>query len=208
MAESAVNFTQLLTALGKSGALDENSLRVIETNAAGTIVDSAVPFQFDKDADYNATTKASGTMVVFMTGTTASSAIRYYDVYFDVTGGSFTPPSFSPWVAIQESDWDMGQAAYRIDGPGVSMYYQTAAGAFSSIIDKDFHDWIDWNFLDGPGGTYRGIPNAVSPESYFHPGALNAVSSVLSKGPLKVTVNRHFRREMEARWEFYPRYAR
>ena len=208
MAESPVNFTQLLTAMGKSGTLDENSLRVIETNAAGTVLNDAVPFQFDKDTDYNAATKASGTVVVFMTGTTASSAARYYDVYFDVTGGSFTPPTFSPWVAIQESDWDMGQAAYRIDGPGVSLYYQTGAGAFSSMLDKDLHDWIDWNFLDGPGGTYRGIPNAIFPESYFHPGASNAVSSVLSKGPLKVTVRTVTDDgKWEARWEFYSRYA-
>ena len=63
-AEQAVNYTTLLSALGKSGALDENSLRVIETNAAGTIVNTSVPFQFDKDADYDASSKASGTMVI------------------------------------------------------------------------------------------------------------------------------------------------
>ena len=208
MAESPVNFTQLLTALGKSGTLDANSLRVIETNAAGNIIDTAVSFQFDRDTDFNATTKASGTMVIFMNGTTGASASRYYDVYFDLTGGSFSAPSVPQWVAIQESDWDMGQAAYRIDGPGVSLYYQTEAGAFSSMIDKDYNDWIDWNFVDGPGGTYRGIPNAIFPESYFHPGASNAVSSVLSKGPLKVTVKTATSDgKWEARWEFYPRYA-
>ena len=208
MAETPVNFTQLLTALGRSGTLDLNSLRVIETNAAGTVIDSAVSFQFDRDTDFNATTKASGTVVIFMNGTTGASASRYYDVYFDLTGGSFSAPSFSPWVAIEESEWDMGQAAYRIDGPGVSMYYQTQAGAFSSMIDKDYNDWIDWNFVEGPGGTYRGIPNAVYPESFFHPGALNAVSSVLSKGPLKVTVKTVTSDgKWEARWEFYPRYA-
>ena len=207
-AESAVNFTQLLTAMGKSGTLDVNSLRVIETNASGTILDASVPFQFDEDPDFNATTKASGTMVVLMTGTTGSSATRYYDVYFATTGGSFSPPVFAPLVGIAENESDGGQPAYRIDGPGVSMYYQTEAGAFSSIVDQDYLDWVDWNFLDGPGGTYRGVPNAGYPESIFHPGALNAISTVLSKGPLKVSVRTVTDdNAWEARWEFYSRYA-
>ena len=131
-AETSVNFTQLFTTLGTSGTLDENSLRVIETDAGGTILSTSVPFQFDKDADYNATTKASGTMVILLTGTTGSSASRYYDIYFTKTGGSFTPPSFAPLVSIEENTSDGGQAAYRIDGPGSSMYYQTEAGGFSS----------------------------------------------------------------------------
>jgi hypothetical protein len=207
-AESAVNFTQLLTALGKSGTLDVNSLRVIETNAAGTILDASVPFQFDKDADYNATSKASGTMVVLMKGTTSSSASRYYDVYFETTGGSFSPPSFATLVGIDENASDGGQAAFRVDGPGVSMYLQTEAGAISSMIDKDYLDWVDWNFTAGAGGTYRGIPNAIYPESNFHPGAQNAISTVLSKGPLKVSVRTvTSNNAWEARWEFYSRYA-
>jgi hypothetical protein len=207
-AESAVNFTQLLSALGKSGTLDVNSLRVIETNAAGTILDASVPFQFDKDTDFNATTKASGTMVVLMKGTTGSSASRYYDVYFETTGGSFSPPVFAALVGIDENSSDGGQAAYRIDGPGVSMYFQTEAGAISGMIDRDYLDWVDWNFTDGAGGTYRGIPNAIYPESNFHPGAQNAISSVLSKGPLKVSVRTvTSNNAWEARWEFYSRYA-
>jgi hypothetical protein len=181
---------------------------VIETDAAGSIVNTSVPFQFDKDADYNASSKASGTMVILMGGTTGSSASRYFDIYFNETGGSFTPPSFPALVAIEEDDWDMGQAAYRIDGPGVSMYYQTQSGAISSLMDKDLNDWIEWNFLDGPGGTYRGLPNMVYPESYFHPGALNAISTVISKGPLKITVRTVTNDDKwETRWEFYSRYA-
>ncbi|MCC6396331.1 MAG: hypothetical protein IT282_04890, partial [Bacteroidetes bacterium] len=207
-AETAVNFTQLLTTLGASGALDENSLRVIETDAAGIILDTSVPFQFDKDADYNASSKASGTMVILLTGTTGSAATRFFDIYFALTGGSFPPPTFPQIVGIVENASDMGQAAYRIDGPGSSMYYQTQAGAFSSWLDANFNDWIDWNFVGGAGGTYRGIPNAIYPESKFHPGALDATSSVVSKGPLKITVKTVTGDgKWEARWEFYSRYA-
>ncbi len=207
-AEKAVNFTTLLTALGKSGALDENSLRVIETDAAGTIVNTSVPFQFDKDADYDASNKASGTMVILMGGTTGSSATRYYDIYFNETGGSFSPPSFSPRIAIEENDWDMGQTAYRIDGPGVTMFYQTEAGAFSTMLDKEFNDWLSWGFDPGPGGIYRGTPNAIFPEGWFHPGATSATSSVPYKGPLKITISTTTNDgNWECRWEVYPRYA-
>jgi hypothetical protein len=207
-AETTVNFTTLLSALGKSGALDENSLRVIETDAAGTILNTAVPFQFDKASDFNASTKASGTMVILLGGTTGSSATRYFDIYFNETGGSFSPASFSPLIAIDENSSDMGQAAFRIDGPGVTMYYQTEAGAFSTMLDKDYNDWLSWGFDPGPGGIYRGTPNAIFPEGWFHPGATSATSTVTYQGPLKITISTVTNDgNWACRWEVYPRYA-
>ena len=52
------------------------------------------------------------------------------------------------------------------------------------------------------------IPNAIFPESKFHPGALDAVSTLQSKGPLKVTIRTVTGDgKWECLWEFYPRYA-
>jgi len=55
---------------GLSGALDDSHLRVIETDATGLVLNEQVQFQFDKDADYQASTNASGQLVVLAPGQT------------------------------------------------------------------------------------------------------------------------------------------
>jgi hypothetical protein len=45
----AMNLTSLFAAVGTTGALNENSLRVIEVDGGGNVIDSTVVFQFDKD---------------------------------------------------------------------------------------------------------------------------------------------------------------
>ena len=71
-AEIALNFTQLLSGLGVNGTFDPNAIRVIEVNGSNSVVDDAVPFQFDRATNYNATTNPAGTLVVRMTGATAA----------------------------------------------------------------------------------------------------------------------------------------
>src|SRR5690606_13312829 len=67
-AEFDLNFSQLWTSLGKTGTLDPNSIRVVEVDGSGDVIDADVPFQFDKAADYNAASKAAGTLVLIMEG--------------------------------------------------------------------------------------------------------------------------------------------
>jgi len=58
-AEFDLNFTALWDSLGKTGTLDPNSIRVVEVDGDDTVIDDAVPFQFDKATDYNAAGKAA-----------------------------------------------------------------------------------------------------------------------------------------------------
>ena len=211
--ETKINFTQLLTSLGRSGTYDENSLRVIETDAVGTVLNTNVPFQFDKDATYNAATSASGELVILMTGATPGTSTRHFDVYFETTGKSFTPPTVTSRLSIVESSWDEGQDAYRVNGQGITYYYQNRAGGFSSVLDRGSNDWVDFHPYWGSAGAYRGIPNAIftgedSPQNAFHPGKTNSTSTVLNRGPLRISVRTATNDGMnECIWNFYARHA-
>ena len=66
--ETSVNFTQLLASQGQGGALADNSIRVVEVAADGTVLNDAVPFQFDKAGDFDAAGNAAGTLSFVLTG--------------------------------------------------------------------------------------------------------------------------------------------
>jgi hypothetical protein len=212
-AEARLNFTQLLSAAGIPGTLDENSLRVEEVTSGGALVDANVPFQFDRDASYNATTNASGTLVFILEGSTAASATRYYRVSFDRTGAGYTPPSVAPQITFTDNVTDEGQASYRIATPVGTYFYHKEGAGFSSLNDPAGNDWIGYHNFGGSDGMYRGIPNLGG---RFHPGytATNgrgtaSTSSILSQGPLKLTIRSvTIDSAWECTWEIYPRYAR
>lgn len=144
-AEFDLNFTQLWASLGKTGTLDPNSVRVVEVDANDNVIDATVPFQFDEAIDFNATTKAAGTVVVIMEGNTPAEATRRYHVYFDVTGKGFAPPTVTPLITFNGSATDEGMAAYRMDTPVGTYFYHVKGGGFSSFNDLSGNDWISWN---------------------------------------------------------------
>ena len=215
-AEFELNFTQIWSTLGKTGALDPNSIRVVEVDANDAVIDDTVPFQFDKAVDFNATNKAAGTLVLIMEGNTAAGASRRYHVYFDVTGKGFAPPSVPAQVTLTDGLIDEGDAAYKITTPNGEYYFHPKGGGFSSLDDADGNDWINYNkTVSGNGGTFRGIPNAVSPNNggHFHPGSKTMTTTVRNSGPLKVTLhvketkNNATRTEWEGMFEIYPNYV-
>ena len=215
-AEFELNFTQLWTSLGKTGTLDPNSIRVVEIDANDNVLDDAVPFQFDKATDYNAASKAAGTLVLILKGNTAAGASRTYHVYFDVTGKGFAAPSVPAQVTLTEGLIDEGNAAYKIATRNGEYYYHPKGGGFSSLNDADGNDWIDYHQTPlGNAGSYRGIPNAVSPNNggHFHPGSKTMTTTVRNSGPLKVTLhvkeskNYPSRLEWEGMFEIYPDYV-
>lgn len=57
-ADVAINFTPLLDQVGDDGRFDPNSIRVLEVDEA-TIIDDAVPFQFDRANDFNPSSNAA-----------------------------------------------------------------------------------------------------------------------------------------------------
>jgi hypothetical protein len=213
-AEVPINFSTILNSLGASGSLNTNSIRVVETDSIGTIQNSAVPFQFDKDPTFDSASSASGALVFMLTGTTPSAAKRYFDVYFD-TNSAIPVASVVPLVGVDENASDEGQSAYKVTGLGVTYYYQKDAGGFSSMLDKNSVDWLDFHPTPGSqsSGEYRGVPNAIfsipNPSlNAFHPGKTNSTSSIVARGPLKITVHTATNNgQFECLWSFYPRYT-
>ncbi|WP_428938717.1 hypothetical protein [Fontivita pretiosa] len=204
-----INFTTILSRLGRSGALIEESIRVIEyASDAKTVIDENVPFQFDKAAGYDAASNASGTLVFLVKGETAANAVRRYQVYFDTTG-SFSAPTFTPLVRTTDNVTDEGFESVRIETPVATYFYQKAEGGFSSIVDVDGNDWVSWNSNSNPGsaGGFRGIPN-MGPAG-FHPGAGHDVTTeIVSRGPLRTVLESTDSDGNRVQWEFYPTFAR
>ncbi|MCL4863839.1 MAG: DUF1349 domain-containing protein, partial [Caldilineaceae bacterium] len=94
-AEVAINFTALFNAIGQPNGFNRDSLRVVEVNSSGQVTDANVPFVFANGSGYNANSNAHGLLTIQMKGSTAANGVRYYQVYWDTTAKSFTPPSHS-----------------------------------------------------------------------------------------------------------------
>ncbi len=205
-AEVPINFSSFFAAVGSARTLDTNSIRVIEVSSTGALLDTLVVFQFDKDSTYNAATNARGTLVFLLKGITSANSTRYLHVYFDAIGGSFTLPSFATGISISDTASYQGQASYKITTPLAKYFYHKLGGGFASMIDTGGHDWISYRPGGGSGGEYRGIPN-LGPCA--HPGYTNAISNVLSQGPLKATiVSRTLDNAWLWQWDFFPAYTR
>lgn len=204
----SINFTQILNGLGQSDILDENSIKVVEVDNIGAVLNGSVPFQFDKDWNYDAKTRASGTIIFIMDGITQANKNRYYYIYFDLIGGYYSPTTITPYVTITDDIIDEGMPSYRIETLGGTYYFQKQAGGFSSLNDKSGNDWISWNNAAGPKGVYRGIPNAVNPEGIFHPGFTCCISNIAIEGPVKIEIRSTSNDgQWESLWDFYPNYA-
>lgn len=212
-AEASVNFTQVLNALGKSGAVDPNSVRVVEVNGSGTVVDANIPFQFDKASDFNATSKAAGTVVWIMKGDTAAGATRHYHIYFDVTGKGIPAPSVSPQVVLTDNVSDEGRSTFRVQTNAGTYFYDKKGGGFTSLNDAQGNDWISWNTAADAAGKFRGIPNLVRPPNggHFHPGSNTSTTTLVNAGPIKATIHSIAGKKAnrwEAIWEIYPGYVK
>ena len=216
--DAAVDLTVFLA--GIDGALEPASLRVVEMDTVGAVVDSNVVFQFDAAADFDPATKAAGNLVFVMKDSTAALSTRRYRVLFDVVGGGsdYPAPPAVPVPTTVDSLMYENQMTYLIATPRADYYYHLAGAGLASLIDNDGRDWISFHDIAGSGetGIYRGIPNLVftagsSVDNYFHPGFTNASSSLVSHGPLKVTVRSIANdpdNEWIVLWEFYQNFAR
>jgi hypothetical protein len=205
-AEVTLNFTQLLGAVGNSQPFDQNSLRLIEVTSTGTILDTAVAFQFDPDVAYDPNGNAVGDVVFLLSGSTPANSSRYFDVYFNPTGGTYAPPGVASQVHYTDDVLYQGTLSYQITTPTAVYYYHKPGGGFAGMFDIANNDWITWRVGGGSAGEYRGIPNTGAA---FHPGYTNSNSLVLNSGPLKMTIlSVSADNFWESTWEVYPRYAR
>jgi hypothetical protein len=213
-AEAKMNFTTLISSMGYSGKFDPASIRVVEVDGTGGTVHDSVAFQFDKDTDYSDSTKASGTLIVLMSGTTPAATSRHYHVYYDMTNLGFSPAAVTPLVTLTDDVFDEGQYCFKVANTKGTQYYQKIGAAFSSWVDNNGNDWVSYNtvYNSSAAGDGRGIPNARYPDGYFHPGSTGdaaSTSTIINQGPLKVTIHSILvNGKFEDQWDIYPEYSR
>jgi len=207
--EVPVNFTEALAALGRAAGLEETSLRVVEVDAAGRVLDDAVLHQFDPADDYDRATRARGTLVFLMKGATPATGVRRFHVYFNVAGSLVRPLAQDPLLTLLERVPCEGQESLKIVTPGAVYVYHPRGGGLARLEDSDGHDWIGYRTLPGSAGAYRGIPNLAHPEDVFHPGRTKCETRIVHRGPIRITLaSRSADRQWACRWEFLPRWAR
>ncbi len=210
--EQFLNFSDLMAAAGSGGpTFDPNSIRVIEVDAVGAVLDAAVPFQFERGTNYNASTNAAGSLVWQMTGTTAPGTTRRYFAYFDKTSKAIPAVTFTRRITRTVTT-DQGFPAYKFDlEDGSDWYFHYAdGGGFSSIVDREGNDWIAWSTATGTAGNFRGFPNAIAPPGdNFHPGrAGKTTTTILSEGPLRITFETRSKdNAWIAIWYMYPTHS-
>lgn len=207
--EIPVNLSDHVASFGDSGVVDLPTLRVVEVDEAGVVIDDDVAWQFDRGAGFNSQTNANGFVTVLMDGTTPANSARRYHIYFGLDGQS--RPAYTqiaPLLTLTDNVLDEGQSSFRVDTQEGTYYLTKKGGGLSSLVDSEGRDWISYKPTGGSDGAFRGLPNAVHPEGAFHPGYNNGTSSIANQGPLKVTVNtKTVDNKWKATWDFYPTYA-
>ncbi len=195
-----VNLAAALTTSGGTGTPDPETIRAVEIDADGAVIDPSVATQFDQTAGSAA---GVGTLVIGTETPTPSAAVRRYHVYFDVTGSGITPQTTAELVSVTSGP-DAGQDSFLVDTPAGDWAYHKAGGGFSSLVDANGNDWLNYSTTPGSAGTFRGIPNMVHPAGHFHPGATTSTTTLLSSGPLKVTLRSTTADGWSTRWDIFP----
>lgn len=185
--EVDLDFAALLAALGKAGAFNPDSLRVVDAS-----LDQAVPFQLD-----------SAGLVFIAIGTV--DAPRRYQVYFDA-GGSFTPAQVPEFIVVEDGVQHEQQESLRIRAQFCTWFYHKPGAGFASLEDLDGNDWIGYTPGGGSAGEYRGIPNLGE---WAHPGYDNSSSVLEIAGPVRARIRSQTNDSAwEAHWDIFPRFAR
>ncbi len=196
----AIDLATALASAGGTGEVAVPSIRVVEVDASGVVIDDTVDVQFDQTPD---SPPGVGSLAVRTEDVTPASHERRFHVYFAPTDATFTPASVPPQVTVSNGS-SAGQDSFVIGTPSGTWHYQTAAGGFSSLIDGDGNDWITYSTTAGSAGAYRGIPNLVHPDGYFHPGSTASTTTLVSSGPLKATLVSTAPGGWSVRWDIYP----
>jgi len=188
--------------LGGSENIDRGSIRVVEVDDRGDIIDESVVYQFDRAGQ----SSMKGTLVFMVKGGVPKGRTRHFRILCGPAGGYYVDPVFTKVVRFDDHIPYRGQRSYQIVTPAATYLYHRQGGGFAGLVDPDGNDWISYQEGGGSAGEYRGIPN-IRPAG-FHPGYEDLRSRVLHAGPLKLT----FRTETgegawACTWEVYPGYA-
>ncbi len=204
-----VNFTQKLEELGASGALDPASLRLVEVDARGKVIDPEVVFQFDTLDDFDPAERATGSLSFMLEGRTHRDATRRYRLYFgDEDAGEFEAQTFEPLVRVEDAGVYEGDETFKITTPSATYYYHKHGSGFASMLDPEGNDWISYHPEGGAEGNYRGIPNIAPAGFHPGPGEGNKPSNIVFDGPIRTRILSETKDEAwGAVWDIYPHTA-
>lgn len=110
---------------------------------------------------------------------------------------------------------DEGIHCFKITTNTATYYYDKAGAGFTSILDRDGIDWINFdpkgtpNLRNGAAGWYRGIPN-MGLNEFGHPGYSGATSTTTDEKdvPLPRAIIRSVKDKWSITWQFFPNYAK
>lgn len=161
------------------------SVRVVEVDAAGMVIDTDVAHQYDRGV--------VPSLVFLLKGKTAPEATRRYAVYFDIGTTTIPAKAVPSLVTVDEHHADEGQDGFLVSTRAGAYSYQRKGASFSSLVDRDGNDWLSYHPEPGAGpmganGPYRGMPNFHFPDGNFHPGFEVSESEVVARGPLRAII--------------------
>lgn len=199
-----VDFGDALASVQALGRFDPRTLRVVEVDADDQVIDTSVPFQYDRsDLDLE-----SGELVLQLTGTTASDTVRRYQVYFDINGTGIEAPAVEPQVQTREHVLDEDNPSIRVDTEIGTWFVRESSGGASSLVDETGADWLAYNLTPEAMGQYRGMPNAVRGYGYFHPDFHRSPVDDVDAGALRARFDAESRSGLwRVRWNVYDRFA-
>jgi len=111
-------------------------------------------------------------------------------------------------VVITDGVMDEGQECFQITTPYATFFLQKENGGFSSILDRNGTDWLNFRNSEGPHGpqlaesAYRGVPNLQNRCAFQgagHPGFQSGYSKQLNDSTI-YTVTTHG--EVAFTWTF------
>lgn len=212
--EVEIDFSKLLAQRGRNDYVDPANLTLLEVTEDGPV---PVAFQLDRAEGFHPWTDARGTLTFVMAGRTLPDAQRRFHIYFGLRGFAQRPSVPAPLhpVSVELVSDHEGQESFRIRTSSATYYYHKLGAGFASLEDEDGNDWLGYHLGVGPesnsgsGGKYRGIPNMGYPEGYCHPGEAVSNSRLVSRGPIKVTIESESNDgKMHCRWDLFPDHAR
>lgn len=208
-AELTFNFTQLMHGIDKSKTFDDYTIRIVEVNAKGFIIDNSVDFQIDKAIDYDSMKRALVTVTFILEGIIPAHTSRYFHILLIKTQGDKPIETVSSKINFTDDIEYEKQLSYKIETQNATYYYHKRGSGFASMIDREGNDWISYRPTGGSAGNYRGIPNIYHGSFHPGPGEENKLSRILNKGPLKVSILSESKDgKWGCIWDIFPHYAR
>jgi hypothetical protein len=181
---------------------------IVEVDGEGKILSNNVPCQFYPVAGDTPSQQAY-TLTLYLAGLTSAYTTRHFQVYLRQQQRKDTVTlQHTRCLTLIDAVMHEGQESYRIETPYATYIYHKCGGGFASLLDRENLDWISFHPWGGSDGKYRGIPNLVYPEGYFHPGNKGCRSRIIQEGPVKVTIlSESIDGLWTCTWDITPAYA-